>query len=742
MKKVAVAVFALLLVAGLAFAFWPLGPRVPGSSPVGTVTQGQASFAQRLELGLIYEREGVLDKARDAYEEAAKAEQVEIVEAARSGLKRVLERQQGPWLRIQASARAFLYWMGENLIRLIFVAAAAGGILWLLTRFPRRPGYLLLPFEDFAGDDLGKGLHALVYLRLQAVKHVYEQKEAGLLRGSERLEIPLFGTLDEGQDALGGAFAGLDSFSVGGIDLPLGKLLGAIQKWTSTREHIITGRLHRQGETLWLSVEIYRTTDDKVIRGWELSMEVGESPGDQVTALVEELVFQILFFLCPELEARTWPSFQRFTAGLQEIQRYGVEVTDQTGLERALRPLTEAVVLDPGYQGAHYLLGLVYSNLGRYKEARDVFREVITHGEQRKLEATFNLGLAFYHEFENWANDKAIDRFTEVKEALTEGGRDRGRTLLLALAHCGLANACAQRVRRSAQTSTDEGDEGPFALVQQHCEEALRLAGDLEEVQASTHNALGIAFLKARRNKDAVKELESAIHARPGYVVAYVHLAEAYADSQPEEAIRWLKRGLRWHPDYEYAYFRLGKIYEQQGEAEMAKEAYAQASKVPDARNSLGEILAQEEEYEEALLEFHQVVKLNRRHARGWRNLAWWTMEAGKRDEEKLRKATSWARRALELERGKPYEWLSRDVLGLVLLYRGRFNDAEKELLCSIEKKPKSIQNRYHLAYLYREQGDIDQAQEALKEALGLEERGYWWEKAVVLMKQLRQASA
>lgn len=740
MRRAVFAVLSLLLaLAVLVFAIWPLDPAAPSTSPVVNVTAGQEPFARQLEIGLLYEHSGLLDGAQTAYEEAATSEQVEIVAAAQAGLERVLLRQRNPWLSMQGGLRTFLAWLAQNLLRLIVVGAAVW-LIWLLTtRHPRRPGYLLLPFEDFTGEGLGQGLHALVNLILQEARRVHVEGQSDLLSSSERLELPLFGALSAGPEALGEASAALDSFSVGGIDLPLGQLLTAAQKWGSTREHVITGSLHHHGETIRLSAKVRRVAAAEALHTWELSAPTGERPAGQAAALAEELAFRILFALCPGLEAHTWRSLQLFTAALRESRRYGEEVMDRSPLTKAAGLLSQALVLDPGYTSARYLLGIVSSNLGRYPEARDAFREVIESGDRLNLEATYNLGLAFYHEFQDWANDQAIAQFTRVQEALSEEKRDERSKHLLALAHCGLAGAHAQRIEGSG-----EGTSDALPLVERHCRQAMTLASDREEIQAAVHNALGIAYLKAGQPEQAVGELKAAIRAHPGYAVPYVYLAEAYANTQPEEAIRWLEQAVKWHSGYEYAQFQLGKAYQRRGETEAAKRAYANAPTIPDARNSLGEILAQEGDHEDALTQFRQVVELNSRHARGWRNLAWWTVEAGKQDEASLQEATGCARRTLELDRGSRYEWLAHDVLGWVLFHRGRFDEAEQELRLSISAGAgeKQIQNRHHLACLYRQRGDLEEARQTLAEALQLEEPGYWRDLAVALMKELGSASS
>lgn len=746
MRKV---LFAVLVFGLLVFALWPLSPYPPATLPVSNVAPGQEGFVRHLELGLLYERHGLLDEAQAEYGQAALAAQAEIVIAAQDGLRRVLAERQNPLLGMQAALRGFLYWIGENLLRWLVVGVLLVLAWQVVVRFPRKSGYQISPFVDATGDDLGKGLHLLLYRTLQEAKSALsdgrarpfaESRTVPLPGVASGLEIPPFSALSGEPDLLDRALAPLDSFSVGGVDLPLGRMLLTARGWTSLREHVITGSLHRHGETLMLHAEVRKVTSDQPVHVWELSANGDAQPAARVAALVRELAFRILFTLCPGLEARTWRSLQLFTEAVQEVRQYGVESLDRAPLLRAWEKLSQALVLDPGYTAARYLFGVVSLIVGRYQEARDAFREITEAGGPLVPEAAYGLGLAFYHEFQDWANDQAMKWFTKAMEALSARKRDERSLLLQALIHCGLASAYAQRV---GQGERREQAEDPLALVEQHCRQALSLAGDREEIQAMVHNARGIAYLGMGKTDEATTELKAAICVCPAYPVPYVYLAQAYAEAQPDEAIRWLEQAVRWHPDYEYAHFRLGRLYQQRQQVQAAKEAYARAPGIPDACNSLGEILAREGEYEEALAWFHRTVELNRRHARAWRNLAWWTLEAGKRDEASLRQATEWARRALELDRGTPYEWLSHDVLGWVLLHRGRVEEAEQELLRSISAPggETHIQNRYHLACLYHRQGNLEGARQALADALKLDERGYWRDQAVKRMQELRVRS-
>jgi tetratricopeptide (TPR) repeat protein len=742
MKKIVLIFVGLLLIVSLLiFTQFQLGSKAPVNLSLNSVTDGQESFVRHLELGLLYEQNDLLDEAENEYKLAAEADQDEIAKLAQASLARVIAHQNNIWLRFQIASNEFLIWLWQNLVRLIVFGLVIWLIWLLIIRFPRRSGYLLLPFEDYTEDKLGRGLHSLVNLVLQEAKQIYSRRQEEPLGGLEKLEFPLFSALPTEHDSISNGFSILDSFSVSGIDLPFGKMMLTIRRWFSTREYIITGDLHQYGKTLRLSAEISKANTGEVMQTWALSMIAEEQLDDQVAILAEELAYRIIFEVCPGLEARNWQSLHRFTTALRESQQNDSSRIEQVALKNAITLLQQALTLDPGYTTAHYVLGNLYSNLGQYLEACDEYGEVVRSGNRLGLEAKYNMGLAFYHLFQEWANEKARKCFLEVQDDLIKSTGAETKLLLLALTHCGLATVYAQQINSISNKGKQENKNDYLSLVQQHCNQALDLSNH-EKVAAAAHNALGLAHLKAGQHEAAVEILKTAIQIFPSYPIAYIHLASAYVNTHPDEAIHWLRRALWWWPNYEKAYFELGKFCTQQGDVEAAKEAYLNAPQSFEACNRLGELLAVEEDYEVALANFHKAVELNRRYARAWRNLAWWTVESGQKDELSLRDATIWARKALNLDHAEQSEWLSRDVLGWVLVHRDQLDKAQVELKLSIVLRGDRIRNRYHLAYLYQKRGDPEKARVTLQEALNFKQASDisdWRQRAETLLRKLEQ---
>ena len=736
MKRIVPIVGLLLLAITLGLILWPFGFEAPELS-VPKSPAGQEDRALRLELGLIYERSGLLDKAQGEYEQAISTQQDEITTAARNGLVRVLAHQHSPWLKLQASGRAFLVWIVENGLKLVIIVGAAWLVWRLVGLLPRRPGYQLLPFRDHTGKKMGEPLANVIHTTLQTIRLTHLTGEPGVFAISENLNMPSFGTLEEKASVVAEALATLDSFKVGTIDLPLGQLISAVQHWSSMREYTLSGNVDHFGSLLWLEIEMCNTRTGKIEHIWQCQETLAPEADmvRRVTALSQDLAYQILYDLCPRLEAGSWHSLQLFTEALKQMQRYQTEQADLTILESAARKLEKAVALDPGYLLAKYNLGIAYNNLGQRRQAVDVFKEVKEANGRLKLEATYNLGVAYYHQFQDWAYEQAVEQFEAVLGQL--GGRvaDEQYRSLLALTHCGLANVYAQQVgrrRRKAQEFLDQ--------VRRHCDQAIALAGEDGEIQAVAHVALGIAYFNQDAFEQAIDEFKAAIRLKPNYPITYVYLGESYLKQGDRPiAIHWLQRAVHANPRYEYAYYKLGEIYRIEGEKDLAVEAYRQASGIADAHNGMGKLLAESQQYDEALAAFRQAIALNSRLAEAYSNLAWYIIEAGQRDEASLRDAIEFARRALQLNQGTRYEWHSYDVLGWVYYHCGMLDDAERALRTSIEKQPSKAQNRYHLALLYRAKGDNDKSRQILVELFNeTEEKGLWREKAEELMRELK----
>jgi tetratricopeptide (TPR) repeat protein len=735
MKRFASVALLISLALVLVLILWPSGFGVP-KTLAPNLPPDQDERALHLELGMIYERSRQLEKAQGEYEQAISLQQDEITLAAIDGLKRVLARQQSQWLKLQASARAFLIWIAENGLKLLIVIGAAWLVWRAVSYAPRRPGYLLLPLQDHTGSEMGEALTNAIHTTLQSVRLTHLSAESGVFALSENLSIPSFGTLEDNSAATAELLAAIDSCKVGTIDLPLGQLASAMQRWIHMQKYTLGGNIYQFGSLLWLEFEMQDTKTGTIERLWETKELLPDEAdvAERTLALSQHLSYKIVYDLCPQLEASSWHSMQLFTEALKEIQTYQAEQTNLNILQGAASKLENVVRLDPGYLLAKYNLAIAYTNLGQYRQAVNWLKEVKEANGDFKLEATYNLGLAYYHHFQDWAYEKAIEQFQEVLDQVGGKTADGQYTPLIALTHCGLASVYAQQLARVRPESQEFLEK-----VKKHCDQAVAIAGGDREVRAVAHVALGIAYLKDGASEEAIREFGAAIRLKPSYPITYVYLSDSHLEQgNRDEAVRWLQQAVRFSPRYEYAHYKLGRVYGMQGKTDLAIAAYRQAPHIADAQNELGKLLAGRQQYDEALTAFRSATDLNSRHAEAFSNLAWYTVEAARRDDTSLQEATEAARRALQLEQGTEYEWRSHDVLGWVQYHCGSWEDAERELRISIEKNPAEPQSRFHLALLYRARGEVDKARETIINLFReTKKKGLWRDRAEELMREL-----
>ena len=391
---------------------------------------GQEKRAAHLQLAFLYEQAGLLEKAQGEYEQALSGDLDEISSIASEGLQRVFSTQKDYRFRLKSEAGAIIGWITGNLVKSTLLIAAILTLLWLCTRNSRRSGYLLAPFDDYSPDKSGAGLHACLNSVIQQVKQIHTQHSRNrVLSTSENLDLPIFGELDDREDAMTSALAAIDSIAVGNVNLPLGKILLAIRRWFGSHQDLISGSLFQYGKDLSIVAELKNMRSGNVLHVWRVNS--GKS-GSAIPVMVEELAFRMLQDLCSGLDSKSWHSLQLFTQAIQKVEQYGRDTRELSILEQAAKDLEEAIVLDPGYLRAHYTLGTVYSNLGRHDDARAEFLAVKRAGTQLRLEATYNLGLAYYHKFQDWSYDYAESEFNDVIREIEQTGPTVSTQVLLA----------------------------------------------------------------------------------------------------------------------------------------------------------------------------------------------------------------------------------------------------------------------------------------------------------------------
>jgi Flp pilus assembly protein TadD len=182
-----------------------------------------------------------------------------------------------------------------------------------------------------------------------------------------------------------------------------------------------------------------------------------------------------------------------------------------------------------------------------------------------------------------------------------------------------IAAAGIERIDPVATRYYSVVDKASELMNQRRYEEAeaewLR-AITLDPAEALAHNNRGFCLAELGRAQEAVKEYETALELSPEYPEAHNNLGSALmAEGRVEEAIARFRRALELKPAYGSAHSNLGAALARQNRTAEAIEHFrAGAELMPDsadARNNLGVSLAVLGQWDAAVPELEQAVKLS-----------------------------------------------------------------------------------------------------------------------------------
>src|SRR5262245_4061504 len=309
--------------------------------------------------------------------------------------------------------------------------------------------------------------------------------------------------------------------------------------------------------------------------------------------------------------------------------------------------------LEPRHAGAHANLGAVLSRLGQYDEAVKSYDDALRL-DPRLTDALFNLGVAHYRAGQFAKATEALSRYLTARPdawkaqqmlglSILELGRDevdaaqidaafssnpQDVSLLfgLGLAYLRLKRPEVKKmIDRLAATSTG----APFANLLrgqnyladsdfQHAVEALEAAGKLSDDLPRLHFSLGVAYLRAGRNDEAIRAFERELKRMPRdywtlYYLAFLHDAEGQLDAAREKA----QLALTIQPRSADAGALLGKVLLKQGRAAEAvtplETAVAQNPNDSNLRFQLARAYQQSGRRQDAAREFAEAQRLKDR---------------------------------------------------------------------------------------------------------------------------------
>jgi Flp pilus assembly protein TadD len=146
-----------------------------------------------------------------------------------------------------------------------------------------------------------------------------------------------------------------------------------------------------------------------------------------------------------------------------------------------------------------------------------------------------------------------------------------------------------------------------------------KLAAPANAADAYRFNTLGVAYMNQQRPADAQKYFEQALAADPKFAVARLNLGISLLGQQKLEAARAaLAEATEQLPNDPYAWYNLGLVYKDLGEAEKGIAVFQRVTEITqeaDAYYFLGYLYTQLQKYDEAIAAFQKGLALYPYHA-------------------------------------------------------------------------------------------------------------------------------
>jgi tetratricopeptide (TPR) repeat protein len=329
---------------------------------------------------------------------------------------------------------------------------------------------------------------------------------------------------------------------------------------------------------------------------------------------------------------------------------HAVELQQKGQWPEAADAWRKFIELEPSHAGAHANLGAVLSRLGQYDEAVKSYDNALRL-DPRLTDALFNLGLTHYRAGQFDKAAETLSRYLAGRPgawqaqqmlglSLVELGRDEEAAPQLEAAlksnpqdvsllfGLGLAYLRLNRsevktmIERLAATANGE----PFAHLLkgqnyladsdfQHAAESLEEAAKLSDNLPRLHFSLGVAYLRAGRNQEAIRAFARELQRLPRdywtlYYLAFLNEAEGQLDAARERA----QLALTLQPRSADACALLGKVLLKQGKATEAaaplETAVAQNPNDANLRFQLARAYQQSGRRQDAAREFAEAQRL------------------------------------------------------------------------------------------------------------------------------------
>ncbi len=383
--------------------------------------------------------------------------------------------------------------------------------------------------------------------------------------------------------------------------------------------------------------------------------------------------------------------------------------------DKAIAEYQAASTLKPDDYRVHWGLGNAYYWSGKADQAEAEYKAWAT-GWPKDANAHLLLGL-FYME-----HAKTQEAIAELKQAAALAPCDPSAHLLLASIYFG------------------QEDYGSAI-------HALEQARRIEPQDASTLYMLGNLYYLQGDLEDALQRLQDAVALKPDLAEAHYSLGLVYSDmGEDERSASEHALAVRYAPDDAAYHTALGNAYWRLQDWDKAAEAYRSALALednPDVRVYLGEVYAEQKQYDAAIAEYQKALAANPQSALAYAALgdayvqmgrlrdalAAYTEQAKIADSAPLRRqmavlhtvlgetdeAVAQYEKAVALD---AQDWQSRAALGNLYLLLGRDGEAETEYRAALAVNPNSAEAHYGLARVAYRRCNLSDMEQSLKSAI------------------------
>lgn len=234
--------------------------------------------------------------------------------------------------------------------------------------------------------------------------------------------------------------------------------------------------------------------------------------------------------------------------------------------------------------------------------------------------------------------------------------------------------------------------------------------------QNSLDEAIGL--FNSNRGRDSIERFREILTARPDFVSAYVHLADAYRSmGRTADALLLMEEGIERNPDNYSLLFSLGSMLVEEGRLdrgiEVLNRAVARVDFDIEAWNSLGIAHWRKGELENALVPLEKALVLNPKNDQTLVNLGTVLLSLGQRDRkpDRIERAEKSFRDAAA---ANPRSATAYNGLGVVFRMRGKVDEAAVFWEKAVEINPDHGFALLNLGRAYLDLGRKDKALSAL----------------------------